>query len=219
MEPLKGLMQTHEKAGGLWSEVFTIPPEAMERLFGKESLRTPTEMAQIAALYRTTVQNMINQSLQRQRELQAQANQMQAYSSRIVGEAMNNLAQLEAKLQEVNLQRDLIALQGIATLLSQASQNWDKWFGKTRSKEEEKNKQKTEDKSSDAEDSQSSTEPTPETKPEDVRQRFMKPNDPFSRLLQSPLIQPPSKTSNLKKRFLEQNNPFDRLLQKPLLSR
>lgn len=121
-------MARQDKAGGLWSEVFTIPSELVERLFGKESLQAPTEMANIAAIYQTAIQNMINESIRRQRALQLQASEADRQASRLLAEAMNSIAELDAKMGQLNLQRDIIAWQGLATLFSQVAQNWDKWF-------------------------------------------------------------------------------------------
>lgn len=121
-------MAKQDKAGGLWSEVFTVPPELVERLFGRESIQAPTEMANIAAMYQTAIQSMINESIRRQRALQMQASEADRQASRLLAEAMNNIAELDAKMQQLNLQRDMIAWQGLSTLFSQVAQNWDKWF-------------------------------------------------------------------------------------------
>lgn len=121
-------MAKQDKAGGLWSEVFTVPPELVERLFGKESMQAPTEMANIAAVYQTAIQSMINESIRRQRALQLQASEADRQANRLMAEAMNNIAELDAKMQQLNLQRDMIAWQGLSTLFSQVAQNWDKWF-------------------------------------------------------------------------------------------
>lgn len=121
-------MAKQDKAGGLWSEVFTVPSELVERLFGKESIQAPTEMANIAAMYQTAIQSMINESIRRQRALQLQASEADRQANRLLAEAMNNIAELDAKMQQLNLQRDMIAWQGLSTLFSQVAQNWDKWF-------------------------------------------------------------------------------------------
>lgn len=123
-------MQREDKSGGLWSEVFTVPPEAVERLFGKESLQAPVEMANLATIYRTAVQNLITDSLRRQRELQMRAADADRRMGQIVSEAMANIAQLEAKIDEIKTQSDWMAIAGIGQLLSHAAGNWDRWFKK-----------------------------------------------------------------------------------------